>query len=69
MTDIAVDLTIMVEEQFTLPTWTVSLVCCGMMMMMMAVPIILHVRYNKSGLKEEKIGLIPTMKTSVKTQK
>lgn len=46
----SVDLTIQVEERFSLPNWTVSMVCCGGLIGILAAPFLVHHRYMKAGL-------------------
>ena len=46
----SVDLTIQVEERFALPNWTVSMVCCGGLIGILAAPFLVHHRYMKAGL-------------------
>ncbi len=45
----SVDITIMTEERFTLPNYTVALFCGGLFVMLIAAPIILHSRYQRAG--------------------
>ena len=46
------DITVLVEERFSLPNWTVSLTCCGGLIGLLAAPFILHRRFMKAGLDE-----------------
>ena len=48
--NMSVDLTIQVEERFSLPNWTVSMVCCGGLLGILAAPFLVHQRYMKAGL-------------------
>jgi len=48
----SVDVTIQVEERFSLPNWTVSMVCCGGLLSILAAPFLVHHRYMKAGLEE-----------------
>ena len=48
--NMSVDLTIQVEERFSLPNWTVSMVCCGGLLGILAAPFLVHHRYMKAGL-------------------
>ena len=51
-TSIAAYVSVVSEPRSTvLPNWTVSLVCCGLMMAILAVPLIMNRRYMSSGLK------------------
>ncbi len=47
------EITVMVEERFALPNFTVSMVCCGTLIGMLAAPFILHSRYMKAGLANQ----------------
>jgi len=47
------EVTVMVEERFALPNWTVSIVCCSVLLGMLVAPFILHSRYMKAGLTTE----------------
>ena len=40
--DIDLDMTIMVEERVTVPTWTVTIVCMSVMISLLAVPVVFH---------------------------
>jgi hypothetical protein len=67
-TTIAAYVSIVSEPRSTiLPNWTVSLVCCGMMMGVLAVPLIMNKRYMKSGLsltlenQQLQKGLVPSL--------
>lgn len=44
-----VDISVMTEERFTLPNYTVSLFCCGLFSMLVAAPVILHTRFQSAG--------------------
>ena len=56
-----------VPRSTILPNWTVSLVCCGFMMAILAVPMIMNKRYMSSGLgltsegQQLEKGLVPTL--------
>ena len=52
----SVDLTIQVEERFSLPNWTVSMVCCGGLISILAAPFLVHHRYMKAGLEVVESG-------------
>jgi hypothetical protein len=63
----SVDVTISVEERFSLPNWTVSMVCCGGLMGILAAPFIVHWRYMKAGLEVVESGggdLMPHLDTA-----
>jgi hypothetical protein len=63
----SVDVTILVEERFSLPNWTVSLVCCGGLMSILAAPFLVHTRYMKAGLDAVESGgadLMPHLDTA-----
>ena len=57
--EVQVDIQVMIEERFALPNWTVSLTCCGLVLIVAAIPAVLHVRYQKAGLVSETSQLIP----------
>lgn len=46
----SVDVTVLVEERFSLPNWTVAMTCCGGLLAIMASPFLVHRRYMKAGL-------------------
>lgn len=52
----SVDVTVLVEERFSLPNWTVSIVCCGGLLALLASPFLLHRRYMKAGLVIADVG-------------
>ncbi len=52
----SVDVTVLVEERFSLPNWTVSMVCCGGLLGILAAPFIVHSRYMKAGLDTVEAG-------------
>ena len=56
-----VDLTVMVEEAFILPTWTVPLTCMALLIMLAAVPVIMHFKHSKAGLDGYKVELVPNL--------
>lgn len=56
---VQVDIQVMIEERYALPNWTVSLTCCGLFLIIAAIPAVLHVRYQKAGLLNENSNLIP----------
>ena len=63
----SVDLTIQVEERFSLPNWTVSMVCCGGLIGILAAPFLVHHRYMKAGLDVVESGggdLMPHLDTA-----
>ncbi len=53
-----VDLTILAESQSTPPPITVTLVCGGLMIGLLALPIIAHFRYHRTEKPSTKTGLI-----------
>ena len=57
--EVQVDIQVMIEERYALPNWTVSLTCCGLFLVIAAIPAVLHVRYQKAGLNNESSHLIP----------
>ena len=58
------DVTVMVEERFALPNWTVAVVCCGSLLAILAAPFLIHVRYMKSGVPEtSSADLMPHLET------
>ena len=64
----SVDITIMTEERFTLPNYTVALFCGGLFVMLIAAPIILHSRYQRAGVGsgsegEQGVDLMPMLET------
>ena len=67
-TTIAAYVSVVSEPRSTiLPNWTVSLVCCGLMLAVLAVPLIMNKRYMNSGLsltqenQQLQKGLVPTL--------
>ena len=67
-TTIAAYVSVVSEPRSTiLPNWTVSLVCCGLMLAVLAVPLIMNKRYMSSGLgltqenQQLEKGLVPTL--------
>lgn len=56
-----VDLTVMVEEAFILPTWTVPLTCMALLLLLAAVPVIMHFKHSKAGLDGYKVDLVPNL--------
>ena len=52
----SVDVTILVEERFSLPNWTVSMVCCGGLLGILAAPFLVHHRYMKARLEAVESG-------------
>ena len=63
----SVDVTVLVEERFSLPNWTVSMVCCGGLLGIMASPFLVHRRYMKAGLVTIEAGggdMMPHLETS-----
>ena len=67
-TTIAAYVSVVSEERTTiLPNWTVSIVCCGLMMATLVVPIIMNKRYMEAGLsltsenKQVGQGLVPSL--------
>ena len=69
-TTIAAYVSVVSEPRSTiLPNWTVSLVCCGLMMGLMAVPLIMNKRYMSAGLsltsenQQLQKGLVPTLES------
>ena len=62
----SVDVTVLVEERFSLPNWTVSMVCCGGLLGIMASPFLIHRRYMKAGLVTIEAGggdMMPHLET------
>ena len=67
-TTIAAYVSVVSEERSTiLPNWTVSIVCCGLMMATLVVPLIMNKRYMSAGLSltsEKQVvekGLVPSL--------
>ena len=67
-TTIAAYVSVVSEPRSTiLPNWTVSLVCCGMMMGILVVPIIMNKRYMSAGLsltsegQQLQEGMVPSL--------
>jgi len=67
-TTIAAYVSVVSEPRSTiLPNWTVPLVCCGLMMSILAVPLIMNKRYMSSGLsltlegQQLEKSLVPTL--------
>ena len=63
----SVDVTVLVEERFSLPNWTVAMVCCGGLLGIMASPFLVHRRYMKAGLVTIEAGggdLMPHLETA-----
>mgnify|MGYP000007564281 CR=1 FL=1 len=67
-TTIAASVTVVSEERSTiLPNWTVSLVCCGLMLGTLVIPIVMNRRYMDAGLsltnenQQLEKGLVPTL--------
>jgi hypothetical protein len=65
--EIAADVTVMVEERTLIPNWTVSLFCCVLMIGLLAIPIVLHVRFSNSGnsvkIEGPNVDLMPMLDT------
>jgi hypothetical protein len=60
----SVDVTVMVEERFALPNWTVAVVCCGGLLGILAAPFLVHRRYMKAGSPElATADLMPHLET------
>jgi hypothetical protein len=62
----SVDVTVLVEERFSLPNWTVSIVCCGGLLGILASPFLVHRRYMKAGLVTIEAGggdMMPHLET------
>jgi hypothetical protein len=64
----SVDITIMTEERYSLPNYTVSLFCGGLFLMLLAAPIILHSKYQSAGVGpgsggEQGVDLMPMLET------
>lgn len=58
------DVTVMVEERFALPNWTVAVVCCGSLLAILAAPFLIHFRYMKAGVPEtSSADLMPHLET------
>ncbi len=67
-TTIAAYVSVVSEERSTiLPNWTVSIVCCGLMMATLVVPLIMNKRYMSAGLsltsenQQLEKGLVPSL--------
>jgi hypothetical protein len=58
---ILVDLTVMVEDAFILPTWTVPLTCMTLIVLLIAVPVVMHFKHAKAGLTGIHVDLVPSM--------
>ncbi len=56
-----VDLTVMAEEAFILPTWTVPLTCMALLLLLAAVPVIMHFKHSKAGLEGYNVELVPSL--------
>ena len=62
------DVTVMVEERFALPNWTVAVVCCGSLLAILAAPFLIHFRYMKAGAPEtSSADLMPHLETEAET--
>ncbi len=64
----SVDITIMTEERFTLPNYTVALFCGGLFVMLIAAPIIMHTKYQRAGVGpgsegHQGVDLMPMLET------
>ncbi len=64
-----VDISIMAEERLSLPNYTVSLVCCGLFLMLAATPLILHHKFQNAGLSPsidsaQGVDLMPMLETA-----
>ena len=62
----SVDVTVLVEERFSLPNWTVAMVCCGGLLGILASPFLVHRRYMKAGLVTIEAGggdMMPHLET------
>ncbi|MDP6907164.1 MAG: hypothetical protein QF440_07100 [Candidatus Thalassarchaeaceae archaeon] len=58
------DVTVVVEERFALPNWTVAVICCGSLLAILAAPFLVHHRYMKAGMPENVTGdLMPHLET------
>ena len=67
-TEIVAYVSVVSEPRSTvLPNWTVSLVCCGLMMGILVVPIVMNKRYMNSGLsltnenQQLQKGMVPSL--------
>ena len=58
---ILVDLTVMVEDAFILPTWTVPLTCMTLIILLIAVPVVMHFKHANAGLTGIHVDLVPSM--------
>ncbi|MGY8702095.1 MAG: hypothetical protein ACKVHH_05235 [Candidatus Poseidoniales archaeon] len=58
---ILVDLTVMVEDAFILPTWTVPLTCMTLILLLIAVPVVMHFKHAKAGMNGIHVDLVPSM--------
>ncbi len=62
----SVDISIMTEERFTLPNYTVSLVCCGLFSLLLVAPVILHNKFQNAGIGisgQQGVELMPMLET------
>ena len=66
--DIELDITIMVEERMIVPTWTVSLVCTAVLVSFLAVPVVIHSKYHKTGLVETGVEFMPSLNTEAEQE-
>ena len=48
----------MIEERFSLPNWTVAIVCCGSLMGILAAPFLVHMKYMKTGMPEKETSTL-----------
>ena len=58
---ILVDLTVMAEDAFILPTWTVPLTCMTLILLLIAVPVVMHFKHANAGLTGIHVDLVPSM--------
>lgn len=65
--DISVDITVMVEDRVMIPTWTVPIVCGIFLLGIGALPVILHMRYNKLGRENTAVDLLPSLDQTTQT--
>ena len=66
--EISAYITVVSQERTTiLPNWTVSVLCCGLMMAVVAIPVVMNKKYMDAGLsltKEDQQvskGLVPSL--------
>ena len=63
---VSVDISVVIDSRVSLWNWTVSLVCGGMLLGIAAIPIIVNMRYNKKGMNDERVDLMPALETEAR---